>query len=106
MGQIVLAREVLAGIVAAGRTHDAINVLLGGQVAVFRELCQVCETLVVEFVAAQAPPQLENVAPGFRTAVRFTVVLFANDVPVGDCVFVPGPATLVENMNFVTVERN
>jgi hypothetical protein len=58
---------------------------------------------VVEFVVAQAPPQFEKVAPGFETAVRFTVVLFANDVPAGDCVIVPGPTTLVENVNFVTV---
>jgi hypothetical protein len=57
----------------------------------------------VEFVAALAPPQFENVAPAFGTAVRFTGVLFAKDVPVGDCVVVPGPVTLVENVNFVTV---
>jgi|HubBroStandDraft_1064217.scaffolds.fasta_scaffold03867_5 hypothetical protein len=58
---------------------------------------------VVKFVVAPARPQFENVAPGFGTALRFTVALFANDVPVGDCVIVPGPATLVENVNFVTV---
>jgi len=58
---------------------------------------------VVEFVDAQGPSQCENDAPGLGTAVRFTMVLFANDVPVGDCVIVPGPVTLVENVNFVTV---
>jgi hypothetical protein len=31
------------------------------------------------------------------------VVLFGNDAPVGDCVTVPGPMTLAENVNFVTV---
>ena len=104
VGQIVPAREFLAGIVGVGRTHDAMNVLLRGRVAIFRELCHVRGTRVVEFVAARAPPQFENVAPGFGTPVRFTVVLFPNDVPVGDCVIVPGPATLVENVNFVAVK--
>lgn len=57
----------------------------------------------IEPVFVHAPPQLENVAPVFGTAVKFTVVLFAKDVPVGDCVIVPGPVTLVEKVNFVTV---
>jgi hypothetical protein len=56
-------------------------------------------------------PRLEQVVlPQFTkdefalgASVTVMVVLFAKDVPVGDCVMVPGPTTLVENVNFVTV---
>ncbi len=39
----------------------------------------------------------------FGVGVSVIVVLFANEVPVGVCVIVPGPETLVENVYFVTV---
>jgi len=36
-----------------------------------------------------------NVAPVFGTAVNVIAVPDANEVPVGDCVTVPGPLTVV-----------
>jgi hypothetical protein len=50
-----------------------------------------------------APVQLTNEEFALGVSVSVMVVLFGNDVPVGDCVIVPGPVTLVENVNFVTV---
>jgi hypothetical protein len=44
---------------------------------------------------AQAPAQFTNVAPEFGTAVIVIEVPEANEVPLGDCVIVPGPLTLV-----------
>jgi len=45
---------------------------------------------------AHAPPlQFVNVAPVFGTAVKVIDVPDANEVPVGDCVIVPGPLTAV-----------
>src|SRR3984957_17617978 len=51
MRLIVLSKEVFAVIVAVWRAHDAMNVLMRGQIAVWlwHELCQVCRPLVVEF---------------------------------------------------------
>ena len=50
-----------------------------------------------------APVQLTKEEFALGVSVTVMVVLFGNDVPVGDCVIVPGPTTLVENVNFVTV---
>jgi hypothetical protein len=45
---------------------------------------------------AHAPPdQLVNVAPALGTAVKVIVVPDTNEVPVGDCVTVPGPLAIV-----------
>ncbi len=49
------------------------------------------------------PLQLTKDELALGVSVRVMVVLFGKDVPVGDCVIVPGPATLVENVNFATV---
>ena len=46
--------------------------------------------------------QLRNCAPAFGTAVRITCEPDAKEVPVGDCVMVPGPTTLVANVTFGT----
>jgi hypothetical protein len=54
---------------------------------------------VVLVLPAHAPPlQLVNVAPVFGTAVSVIAVPDANDVPVGDCVIVPGPVAVVVSM--------
>jgi hypothetical protein len=47
---------------------------------------------------AQAPAQFTNVAPLDGTAVSVIEVPEANDVPLGDCVIVPGPLTLVASV--------
>ena len=50
----------------------------------------------VEVLAAHSPPlQLANVAPLLGTAVSVIAVPEAKDVPVGDCVMVPGPLAVV-----------
>jgi hypothetical protein len=46
--------------------------------------------------------QLTNCAPAFGTAVSITCEPDAKEVPVGDCVIVPGPTTLVANVTFGT----
>jgi len=79
----------------------SVNPLKAAETVVFA----VTTTLHVEFppLPVHAPPQAVNVAPVFGTAVKFTVVLLAKEVPVGVCVIVPGPVTLVVNVYFVTV---
>jgi hypothetical protein len=52
---------------------------------------------------SQAPPQYAKVSPVFGVAANATVVLFASDVPVGDCETVPGPVTDKLNEYFMTV---
>jgi hypothetical protein len=60
---------------------------------VFAEMLKVHVALVLP---AHAPPfQLVNVAPVFGTAVKVIAVPEANEVPLGDCVIVPGPLTAV-----------
>jgi hypothetical protein len=56
-------------------------------------------------VLAHGPLHLINDEFAFCVAVNVIVVLFANEVPVGDCVIVPGPETLVEKVYFVTVVK-
>jgi hypothetical protein len=66
-------------------------------VAVTVVFCTRLNTQLVLVLPAQAPPdQLVNVAPVFGTAVSVIPVPATNVVPVGDCVMVPGPTTLVE----------
>jgi hypothetical protein len=50
-----------------------------------------------------APPHAVNDEPLLGTAVKVTVVLFANDVPAGLTVIVPGPVVLVVSVYFVTL---
>jgi hypothetical protein len=50
---------------------------------------------VVDVIPAQAPPQLVKVAPVFGTALKVRLVPAGKDVPVGDCVMVPGPLGVV-----------
>ena len=47
---------------------------------------------------AQAPAQFTNVAPEFGTAVSVIEVPEANEVPLGDCVIVPGPLAFVASV--------
>ena len=51
----------------------------------------------------QTPPQLTKDEFALGASVRVMVVLLAKDVPVGDCVMVPGPLTTVVNEYLVTV---
>jgi len=51
---------------------------------------------VVFVLPTHSPPdQPVNVAPVFGTAVNVIAVPGANEVPVGDCVIVPGPVAVV-----------
>src|SRR5579862_6319444 len=44
--------------------------------------------------------QLTNCAPVLGTALRTTCEPGANEVPLGDCVMVPGPTTIVVRVTF------
>jgi hypothetical protein len=65
-------------------------------VAVTEVFAVMLNVQVVLVLPAHAPPdQLVNVAPEFGTAVSVIAVPDANEVPVGDCVVVPGPVAVV-----------
>jgi hypothetical protein len=81
---------------------DGVGVVIAGGLAnvavtdVFAEMLNVQVRLVLPL---HAPPlQLENVAPVFGTAVNVIAVPDANEVPVGDCVIVPGPIAVVASV--------
>ena len=63
---------------------------------VFAEMLNAHAVLVLPLHAP--PDQLVNVAPVFGTAVNAIAVPDANEVPVGDCVIVPGPLTVVASV--------
>jgi hypothetical protein len=70
-------------------------------VAVTDVFAEMLKAQIVLVLPLQAPPdQLVNVAPLFGTAVSVIAVPDANEVPVGDCVIVPGPTTFVANENW------
>jgi hypothetical protein len=65
-------------------------------VAVTEVFAEMLNVHVVLVLPAHAPPlQLVNVAPALGTAVNVIAVPDANEVPVGDCVTVPGPVAVV-----------
>jgi hypothetical protein len=69
-------------------------------VAVTEVFAEMLNVHVVLVLPAHAPPlQLVNVAPALGTAVNVIAVPDANEVPVGDCVTVPGPFTAVVSVN-------
>lgn len=73
------------------------------KVAVIVVLAFSVATQVNAPVDTQAPAgvQLTKLAPELGTAVSTTLEPGANEVPVGDCVIVPAPTTLVVSVTFV-----
>lgn len=77
------------GVTAAGGANVAVTV-------VFAEIANMHTALVLP---AHAPPDHDvKVAPLVGTAVSVIEVPLVNEVPVGDCVIVPGPLTFVVNV--------
>jgi hypothetical protein len=77
---------------------DGVGVVTAGgpeKVAVTDVLAEILKVQVVLLPLHAPPDQLVNVAPVFGTAVSMIEVPDANEVPVGDCVMVPGPLTVV-----------
>src|SRR5580693_8798259 len=86
-----------------GPTTEVVSVTLATKFAVATVLALRTKVHGPVKTCGQMPPQLTKDEFAFGVSISVMVVLFANDVPVGDCVIVPGPETLVENVNFVTV---
>jgi hypothetical protein len=100
------ANEVPVGdcVIVPGPTTLVVSVTLVAKFAVTTTF----EYSTIVHVVAPArvqitPVQLTNEEFALGVSVSVMVVLFGNDAPVGDRVIVPGPTTLVENVNFVTV---
>jgi hypothetical protein len=81
-----------AGLGGVGTT--TVGALLNVAVAVVFALIANVQTGFV-LVLAHTPDQLVKVSPEVGTAVSVIEVPDANEVPVGDCVIVPGPLTVV-----------
>jgi hypothetical protein len=83
---------------------DGVGVVTTGglvNVAVTDVFAEMLKAHVALVLPLHAPPdQLVNVAPLFGTAVSVSAVPEANDVPVGDCMIVPGPTIFVANENW------
>jgi hypothetical protein len=74
---------------------DGVSAGPGVNVAVTLVFAPIANVHTGLLLVAHAPAQLVNVAFVFGTAVSVMDVPDANEVPVGDCVIVPGPLTVV-----------
>ena len=91
-------------VIVPGPTTVVVSVTFAAKFAVATVFAFSTALHVVAVLAAQVTPlQLTNVAFALGVSASVIVVLFAKDVPAGDCVTVPGPTALLENVYFVTV---
>ena len=77
---------------------DGVTAAAAANVAVAVVFALIANVHTAFVLPAQAPAQFTNVAPEFGTAVSVIEVPLANEVPVGDCVIVPGPLTFVASV--------
>ena len=84
-------------------TTTSLNVTFVANVAVTLEFAFNTNVQVGWYVLAHGPLQLINDEFAFGVAVNVIVELFGSDVPVGDCVTVPGPVVVRAKLYFVTV---
>src|SRR5271154_3834987 len=91
-------------VMVPGPTTLVVSVTFAAKFAVATVFAFSTALHVVALLAEQVTPvQLTKVAFALGVSVSVIVVLFAKDVPAGDCVTVPGPTALLENVYFVTV---